>query len=198
MVDTCIRKNTTNSHVHCIASNIKRLKLHIDFTPKKNILKKKFYRNINNCVLNKIIVNSSDLPLSTTELSGLNKGLKFVPTPVTVYTRQCIDVALDRFYNRISVAYYFYTNPRPQHGLHRKSNWIAPNPKNRNLLNFFDLLKQDLHIFTNKNPILTDKKNLTSEEELSLVRLSKNKNIVIKKADTGGAIVIMNKCDYIK
>ena len=39
--------------------------------------------------------------------------------------------------------------------------------------------------------------NLTLEERQALKQLQYNKSIVIKKTDKGGAIVIMNKSDYI-
>jgi len=38
--------------------------------------------------------------------------------------------------------------------------------------------------------------NLTSEEREALVKLSKNKDIIISKADKGNAVVIQNKSDY--
>ena len=39
--------------------------------------------------------------------------------------------------------------------------------------------------------------NLTSSEFKALKRLSKNKDIVIQKADKGNAVVILDKCSYI-
>ena len=39
--------------------------------------------------------------------------------------------------------------------------------------------------------------NLTSSEFKALKRLSKNKNIVIQKADKGNTVVILDKCSYI-
>ena len=39
--------------------------------------------------------------------------------------------------------------------------------------------------------------NLTPSESKALKRLSKNKNIVIKKADKGNTVVILDKCSYI-
>ena len=39
--------------------------------------------------------------------------------------------------------------------------------------------------------------NLTSSEFKALKRLSKNKDIVIQKADKGNTVVILDKCSYI-
>ena len=198
MVETCIQNNVI-SHVSCISTNIERLTLSIDHNQKKNSLKKTFYFKVKKHIPNNFVVNLSDLPLSTTDLSVLNKGLKYVPTPTTVNTRQFVNAAFEKICNRMSTIYYFRANPKPQNTLHRKSNWIAPNPKNKSLLNFFDFLKRDLDIFTDKMPILTNKKkNLTSKEQLCLTQLSKNEKLVIKKADKGGSIVIMNRDSYLK
>ena len=40
--------------------------------------------------------------------------------------------------------------------------------------------------------------NLTSEERGALIKLSKNKDIVVSKADKGNAVVIQNRHDYMK
>ena len=78
--------------------------------------------------------------------------------------------------------------------LKAKSNWKAP------------LGSPALETFVNMNEInlnkIKDKKienqNLTISERKSLKDLSKDKNIVTKPADKGGAIVVLNTVDYIK
>ena len=42
-----------------------------------------------------------------------------------------------------------------------------------------------------------NKSNISTAELDALISLRKNKNIVIFEADKGGAVVIMNKSDYI-
>ena len=42
------------------------------------------------------------------------------------------------------------------------------------------------------------RKNLTLDERLALKELTKNTNIIIKPADKGSAVVIMNRLDYLK
>ena len=46
---------------------------------------------------------------------------------------------------------------------------------------------------SDKNPL----ENLTPSEFKALKRLSKNKKIVIQKADKGNTVVILDKCSYI-
>ena len=43
-----------------------------------------------------------------------------------------------------------------------------------------------------------DTHNLSKNERESLTKLKLNKSIVIKKADKGSSIVVMNSSDYIK
>ena len=172
--------------------------LDIDLNESKNKIKKTFYRNIYRNTPYNTIVNLSSTHLTHTDQSVLNKGLKFVPTPTFIYTEKCVNVAFENLCNRMSTAYYFYINPQPPSLLHRKSNWIAPSPKNVKLLAYFELTKKELLNFCQATPYLTEISNLTHEQKQSLTKLSRNKDIVIKKADKGGAIVIMNKCDYVK
>ena len=164
----------------------------------KNKLKKHFYRNIYQNSPYNTIVNLSSTELTKTDQSVLNKGLKFVPTPTIVYTQQCVNVAFESLCNRMSTAYFFHNNPQPPSLLHRKSNWIAPSPKNGKLIAYYELTKKELLKFCQTTPYLAGKSNLNHGQKQSLAKLSRNKDIVIKKADKGGAIVIMNKYDYVK
>ena len=182
----------------CILSTIMKTNRNLEFK-RKNILKREFYCNIKSITTHNIVVNLSDSPLSRAHLDVLNKGLKFVPTPTTVNIKQCVTEAFEKLRNRMSTIYHFHKNLQPYNPLHRKTNWIAPKPKNKHLLNYFDFLKNDLEIFNNEVFTITNKKcNLTPEEKHCLRNLSKNDNIVIKKADKGGSIVIMNREDYLK
>ena len=80
--------------------------------------------------------------------------------------------------------------------LRKPSYWQPPQPKNKNLLQFFQAITNDI---SNSNlfDIPFDKQNVSKEEISALKRLQTNRNIVIKPADKGGSIVIMNKSDYI-
>ncbi|XP_057310001.1 uncharacterized protein LOC130647999 [Hydractinia symbiolongicarpus] len=113
--------------------------MNINFNQRKNVVKKSFYRKIKMKTLNSLVVNLSHLNLSNADISVLNKGLKYVPTPSAVNTCQPVKNAFANLRNRMA----------------------------------------------------------TSKRK-SLLKLSKNRNIVIKKADKGGRVVIMSKDDYIR
>ena len=76
----------------------------------------------------------------------------------------------------------------------RNKSFFEP-PKNRNIAldQFIDITKR----FPLENLINNPKFNLTLNERKSLTSLQNDKSIVIKEADKGGGIVIMNT-DYYK
>ena len=88
--------------------------------------------------------------------------------------------------------------PNPYDEIHQpfrnKSDW-NPNPPNGTLDIFKREFKTNLLESQNAKPI---KPNLTKEEWKGLLELRKNPNIVIKKADKGAAVVIMDTTDYLR
>ena len=86
----------------------------------------------------------------------------------------------------------------PYENIHKpfsnKSSW-KPNPPNRTLDTFKIAFRQDL-LMSNKNK--PTQPNLSKDEWKGLLELKKNPNIIIKKADKGLAVVIMDTVDYLK
>ena len=75
-----------------------------------------------------------------------------------------------------------------------KSSW-KPNPPNRTLDTYKRAFKIDL-LKSKLKP--NHQHNLTKEQWKGLMELRKNPEIVIKKADKGSAVVIMNTTDYLR
>ncbi len=75
-----------------------------------------------------------------------------------------------------------------------KSKWVPPDGKlNPNILACInDYMKEIREI-----NVTSDQKNLTKNEHLALKNLKQNNNIIIKKADKGSAVVIMDKESYL-
>lgn len=179
-------------HIMYIKQSTEHFELQTPYCNKKNFVKRNFYKKIKNKQVNNLVVNLSNLTLTNHDHSILNKGLKFVPTLINIKSRLHTTLALAQLRNRMSTIYYFYHNPRPQADLHRRSNWTAPQPKNNTLLKYFQSIKMDVDTFANDF-----NNNCSREERTSLGNLSKNSEIIIKKADKGGSIVIMNRNDYV-
>ena len=75
-----------------------------------------------------------------------------------------------------------------------KSSW-KPNPPNKTLDTFKRAFKMILlECKLNKN----QQQNMTKEERVGMRDLQNNPHIIIKKADKGSAVVIMNTTDYLR
>ena len=79
-----------------------------------------------------------------------------------------------------------------------KSRW-TPAPNVDVFLDaFIEAVKNDFHKLKLRSHHENPNKNLSTEESKALIHLKNNDNIIIKKADKGTAVVIMNRNDYIK
>ena len=161
------------------------------------------------------VLNLSDYSLNQTDLRLLSKGLTFTPTPDVVNMGE-IKSDLDRFLRKIRLTLYFSkeiseddtiasTSPNLAtqstsefkdkliRKFRNKSNW---SPKNQDA-NVEIFIKTIVTEFQKLEPWRRPKNNLTKDETQRLKLLQNNKHIVIKPADKGSAIVIMNRTDYI-
>ena len=169
----------------------------------------------------KSIVNLSSLNLSKEHVSLLKKGLKFCPTPKPQNSGELRE-DMDRLHKRLrQIA--FYESPGSDtdllalppaslptlppddnlHSLdpfkHRKFKLKAggkgpPGPQTLEAM-----IVMNEHEF-NTRPMVkpSPRNNLTPSERVALRELSVNDNIVIKPADKGSAVVILDRLDYLK
>lgn len=148
---------------------------------------------------NKSIINlSKTFTLTPAQESLLNKGLTFTPstTPIPQATKQT-KLDIQKFHRAIKLADIFHEendsstfNPfRPT------SIWEPPT---HNLDPFIlELIEQDKQLLKDLHSE-PETPNLTKEERKALKELKQNDSIIIKPADKGSAIVIMDKKDYIQ
>ena len=159
--------------------------------------------------------NLSDYSLTDAEKSLLNKGLKFCPTPPRPDTGTIVrDV--ESFFRKASTYLFFNHEDKKDHSndtltqsnshdessplkpfqhkdLKLKSTWNAPVPP------LLEHVKQlTISDIQNSKIEPTRNKNLSSDEFHSINTLFRNDDIVIKPADKGSGIVILNRDDYIK
>ena len=80
------------------------------------------------------------------------------------------------------------------------SNWTAPLGRNDNLDSYIHKIENELDVLVHN--LNTSKvnlhDNLSSNQRRALCDLKRNNDIVIKPADKGGSIVIMNKDNYME
>ena len=147
------------------------------------------------------VVNLSSHTLTNTEISVLSKGLGFCLTPGVPDIGNIIH-ALKR---RTELQLFFSeSNQDPsemntQSGVpfeHKyfklKSSFNPVGPFQ--LESMFYSIAQNLHRQKYRGP---KKKNITKEEYRAIRSLNKNKDMIIKPADKGSTIVILNKQSYI-
>ena len=160
------------------------------------------------------VINLSEHDLDEAEISLLSKGLKFCPTQKTSDAGE-LKKELDDFHNKLRTKQFFqkdeiksnksnttstvldkispYGNTTNFLKLRQKSNWKPPSGS-PNLETFANVNDLDL----GKSKFVTNRKlNISQKERVALKNLSKNKDLIIKPADKGGAIVIQNTRDYV-
>ena len=132
------------------------------------------------------------------EVSVLSKGLKFIPKPQTPSPDSIKQSVLD-FSRRIKLTHFFHKDsivgeqlPKP---FTPKSIWTPPDKYIRKEIS--DQLDHINHRINHIN-LFQQGSNLSYNESKALHTLKNNNNIVIKPADKGSSIVIMDKADYLQ
>ena len=174
------------------------------------------------------VINISDVVLDQDQISALEKGLTFCPTPGLPDKSQ-IWLDFKEFHRRLELVEFFnrdQTDPTNQQinqsiidfmnqnatdnlsdsdtetsankELHQKfkpkSSW-RPYPPNRTLDLFQRAVKQEI-LKSKCKPKRYN--NVTKKENIGLNKLTSNPHIIIKKADKGSAVVVMNTTDYLR
>ena len=155
------------------------------------------------------LVNLSSKTLTETETSLLSKGLKFCSTQNrTDPGEACKD--LDSFHNNLRIKEFFHKDSKTNKKCANTNHSNTENDGSRygNSINLMKLRKRstwwaptgsaNLEMYININEMdlgkcrysVNNKQNLTTKEKQSLKNLAKDRSIIIKPADKGGAIVI--------
>lgn len=142
-----------------------------------------------------VLANNFNLTGSQADL--LTRGLTFIPT-LGVNRRQKVQTLLDiqNYHRRLKLAAYFqWGRNRDPPRFTPTSYWVPPLHKLPPEIIF--LLKQDLKQFNTHFKSQQEKPNLSQAEQQALKELATNKHIVIKPADKGSAVVILDREQYI-
>lgn len=145
------------------------------------------------------ITNLSSRRLTQAQIDLLSKGLSFVPTggiPKGIRSQLAHNVS--QYHRRLKlITHYGPNTDQLEHRLpfYPPSQW-EPNWDDLPL-ELRSLIREDTH--DTSNLILEpEKPNLTKEEEMALRQLRNDTSIVIKPADKGGRVVILDRIDYIR
>lgn len=138
--------------------------------------------------------------LTPAQHSLLNKGLTFSPsTTTTPQTKEQTKLDLEKYHRALKLAEFFKNQEDTAHNTTRPfqppSFWEPPTHQlDPELLK---LIEQDKLLMT-AYTLEKEQPNLTHAERKALKELKSNQNIVIKPADKGSNIVLMDQEDYIQ
>lgn len=156
-------------------------------------------------------MNLSSVPLTKSDISVLEKGLTFIPTPRTLPIKSILENK-DRLIRNIKIKSFFQNSTKlfdPKlKTFQEKSNWTPslkclPSDILETIKEIDDTtintIKKTKKIVRNNECELKlyENDNLNHDEHHSIINLRNNQNIIIKNADKGGATVIMDKENYI-
>nr|XP_054761537.1 ankyrin repeat, PH and SEC7 domain containing protein secG-like [Lytechinus pictus] len=163
---------------------------------KKRQRSNRFRRHTNNNYASPhLVVNLSSSPLSQAETPLLSKGLEFCPTPPEV-EQIALSQDLSTFYRRIRLKEFFLDEPPSDpEPFYRKSTWTPPKNRVPSLETYIQAVSSQVcstdTLYTRAHD------NLPREERQALSSLKNRSDIIIKPADKGSAVVVMDRQQYI-
>ncbi|CAJ0954330.1 unnamed protein product [Ranitomeya imitator] len=163
-----------------------------------------------------LVINISDYLLSPAELTVLQKGLSFCPTPA--WDSFQLEKDLERFFRTVRLKTHFgLASNTMGEVVHGSGNTMIPELSISSLglrtpskfspphtyhatETFISLVDREVKQFSHQQQLgfYPVHSNLSLVEKQALKSLQNNKTIIIKPADKGGAIVVMNYTDYTK
>jgi len=138
------------------------------------------------------VINLSSRKLTIDEIELLKKGLKFCPTPNSNNNDELKTDILE-FCRKLRLSEKFFNDDSKDCNgaiVRNKSNWNPPKSQDKFLEDTIEGLKK-LPLEKTENI----KSNISFRQRQALKSLQNDKNIIIKEADKGGSVVVMER-DY--
>ena len=144
-----------------------------------------------------VMLLAEQTQLTAPQLSLLNRGLTFIPSRGSSKNNKLqVRFDIQKYHRRLKLsAYYGEDVTSEKLPFTAGSTWTPPDAKLPP--HILELIKLDLDYFQNSFRNIRAQPNLTHDEILSLKDLANNKNIVIKPADKGSIIVVMDRQQYL-
>lgn len=143
------------------------------------------------------MVLAKRVKLTTPQLSLLNRGLNFIPTKGShkdIKLQSRLD--LQDYHRRLKIwAYYGDRGDSEKQPFTPPSSWTPPEVSLPPYV--LELTKLHLDYFQKSFEIPRVTPNLTQNEKLALKQLADNQNMIIKPADKGSVVVIMDREQYV-
>ena len=134
----------------------------------------------------------SSFSLSEIEIELLERGLNFTPTPKVQKTE--LDNDKCRFTRKLRLEEFFLDNDNADDSIVRNPSTFTPErDRDKHLETYIEYLNHCPSKTTDKNNL---RSNINRKEREAIQKLQARNEIVIKEADKGSAVVIMNKSYY--
>ncbi|XP_052212044.1 uncharacterized protein LOC127831095 [Dreissena polymorpha] len=147
-----------------------------------------------------VVTNLSKKQLTASQIRVLSKGLKFVPTRRVVDKGKLL-TDFTAWERRMRLREYFYSEERDGHPNQEKpyrkktpSTWTPKAGRDKWLDAYIKAVKDDIIKGLKRRFQL----NMSKSEEYALKELLNDDEIVIRPADKGSGIVVMDSTDYIQ
>lgn len=138
------------------------------------------------------IINLSGRDLNETEIGLLKHGLKFTPTPKKDNVDLIADT--DEFCRKLRLKEFFQNSADEDESFVRnKKGFRPPHNRDKHLEEYITCLKSSA-ISNNGETKINN--NLPVSQQHAINNLQRDSTIIIKEADKGGAVVIMDKLHY--
>ena len=134
--------------------------------------------------------------LSTAQREVLERGLTFIPTPSSA-DKMALRREVHMYHRRLKILDHFdYEEDHEHEPFLEPSNW---EPKsNRVAPHIRALVEGDRLALENFNPSAERRQNISPEQRQALKSLAGNRDVIIKPADKGGQIVLLDRCFYLQ
>ena len=149
------------------------------------------------------VINLSSKTFIKETFQLLNKNLNFIPIP-SIFNKNQLNKELDDFFRLIKLKAYFKDNnmynPSTEDQLFKpKTNkkW-RPDKNHHTVETYIEATKNALETEEQNNNKNKYYNNLLKGERKVLKELADQNDIIITKADKGGAVVIIDVKDYVK
>jgi hypothetical protein len=146
-----------------------------------------------------LVTNLSEYTLTDSEKSLLAKGLKFIPDRKKIDSTKLL-ADLGEWERRMRLREFFHDKDtqkvKPEQDMFtvkKESNFTPSKGRDAWLDLYIQLVKNDVVNSVGKSGNL----NVTKEEKAALMSLLNNDHILIRPADKGSGIVVVNKAEYI-
>ena len=154
------------------------------------------------------VFNLSGIDHSTDELKLLSRGPSFFPTPRRVNRNEVLD-GLECYLRRLRLKEFFLddddegndaekqSDVRVQSCFLLPSTWMPPKGRDAALETYIRKFRADVQHQLEVNHHKRCRDNLASNERIALHRHHELRDVVIKPADKGSAVVVLSKEDYV-